>query len=208
MRRITPGRYNLRRMNLESMTTVELGRPFGVPLRAHVNGLIVLNGTNFAAALVLGRVARPDWSPLTLALVAALVALLLQLSAVVHEYAHLLVALRTGRPVGTLVLTAFGGCVFVDAADECVDALRATALTVAAGPLASLALWALFGLGSDLLRDASPVLALACGAASALNMVLVALNLMPVEPLDGGRLIALARRAWAASSAAPSLAED
>ena len=38
-------------------------------------------------------------------------------------------------------------------------------------------------------------------AVGQLNFVLLALNLMPVHPLDGGRLLALGRQAWAAGAA-------
>ena len=89
-------------MNPETLRTLDLGRPLGVPLRVHVPGVVILTATNAAAGLLLCRVARPEWS-LGIGLVAAVaIALLLLLSAVAHEYAHLLVALRTGRPVGAL----------------------------------------------------------------------------------------------------------
>ena len=113
-------------MNPETLRTLDLGRPLGVPLRVHVPGVAILTATNAAAGLLLCRVARPEWS-LPLALAAAVaVALLLLLSAVAHEYAHLLAAQRTGRPIGALILTVFGGCVMADIADESPDCLLYT----------------------------------------------------------------------------------
>jgi Zn-dependent protease len=188
-------------LNLETLRTLDLGHPLGVPLRIHVSGVAVLTATNAAAGLLLCRVARPEWS-LTIGLLAALaVALLLLLSAVAHEYAHLLVALRTGRPVGALILTMFGGCIMADIADESPDGLRASAAMIAAGPAASLALALGFMVLANLLRESAPVPAFVSFAVAQLNFVLLALNLLPVHPLDGGRLLALARQAWAASAA-------
>jgi Zn-dependent protease len=165
--------------------------------------------TNAAAALLFCRIARPEWD-LGLGLwVAAAVAVLLLASAVAHEYAHLLVALRTGRPVGGLILTVFGGCVMADIRDESADGLRASTLMVAAGPAASLVLALAFAGLANLLRETMPAVAFASFVVAELNFVLLALNLMPVQPLDGGRLLALGRRAWATWGAAPAvLAED
>ena len=62
---------------------------------------------------------------------------------------------------------------------------------VAAGPAASLALALAFTLLANLLRESAPVPAFVSFAVAQLNFVLLALNLMPVHPLDGGRLLAL-----------------
>jgi len=189
-------------VNPQTLPTLDLGRPLGVPLRVHVRGVAILTATNAAAGLLLCRVARPEWSLAEGVLAALAVALLLLLSAVAHEYAHLLVALRTGRPVGALILTMFGGCVMADIADESPDGLRASAATVAAGPAASLGLALAFLLLANLLRESAPLPAFVSFAVAQLNFVLLALNLMPIQPLDGGRLLALARLAWTSASAA------
>ena len=176
--------------------TVDLGCVLGVPMRAELGGVLLLLGVNGALATVLCRVARPDWPLWTLALVALATTALLQLSAVVHELAHLAVARRLGQPVGALVLNHVGGYVLVDARDAAQPHARAVALYVAAGPAATGLLWALLVLAGEALRPTSPELALVCAVAGALNGALLALNLMPVEPLDGGRLLRLATRAW------------
>jgi Zn-dependent protease len=188
-------------LNPATLRTLDLGRPLGVPLRVHVPGVVVLTATNAAAGLLLCRVARPEWSFETGLLAALAVALLLLLSAVAHEYAHLLVALRNGQPVGALILTVFGGCVMADITDQSREGLRASAAMVAAGPAASLALALGFTLLANLLRESAPAPAFVSFAVAQLNFVLLALNLMPIHPLDGGRLIALARQAWSASPA-------
>jgi Zn-dependent protease len=195
-------------LNPETLRTLDLGRPLGVPLRVHVPGVAILTATNAAAGLLLCRVARPEWSLEVGLLAAVAVALLLLLSAVAHEYAHLLAALGTGRPIGALILTVYGGCVMADIADDSSEGLRASALTVAAGPAASLALAVGFTLLANLLRESAPAPAFVSFAVAQLNFVLLALNLMPIHPLDGGRLLALARQAWRASAPAVTPAQD
>lgn len=98
-------------------------------------------------------------------------------AAAVHEAGHVL-ALRRGGARITGVTLSFSGAVlgFAGALTR-----REEALAAAAGPALG-ALWALLALapcGTFLRRS---------GAASA---VLTAFNLLPVLPLDGGRLLAL-----------------
>lgn len=81
---------------------------------------------------------------------------------------------------------------------------RDMALVAAAGPLANLAMafaWALL-LKAALLQDSGEGLwlglKLMAGAGILVNLVLMALNLLPVPPLDGGRVAAgLLPKSWA-----------
>lgn len=186
----------------------EVGRPFGVPLRVDLRGVALLTATNFAAVVLLCRIARPDWPIASYLAVAAAVTLLLQLSAAVHEYAHLLVALRLGQRVPALLFNALGGCMLLDPgrAEEggapADPPIGPTALLVAAGPAASFVLWVGFAVMADGLRATAPEAALVAAIVSTLNFVLLALNLLPLEPLDGGRLLRLGARAWRQAAAA------
>ena len=167
-----------------------------MPLRVDGRGLALLLGVNGALVLLLAKLARPDL-PVGKAIAVALAAsALLVVSAALHELAHLVVARRAGQAVGGLVLGHFGACVLVDQGDPAERELGATALYVAAGPVVSFALWlGLAGL-ADAVRTTSGTLALALALASALNLALLALNLCPVEPLDGGRLLRCLTLAW------------
>jgi Zn-dependent protease len=182
--------------------SIEIGQLAGVPIRVDRKGLGILLGVNCALVTLLCHLARPDL-PWTKALAVALVAsTLLVVSAALHELAHLVVARHHGQPVGGLILSHFGACVLVgqDAPEE--RDLGAIARYVAAGPALSFALWLGLAGAAELARPLSGSLAMALAVASALNLALLVLNLMPVEPLDGGRLLRCAALAWRRRSAA------
>lgn len=168
----------------------------GVPLRVDRRGLSVLLGVNCALVALLCHLARPDL-PLERALpVAGVASVLLVVSAALHEMAHLVVARRNGQNVGGLILSHFGACVLVEQGEPDERDLGAVARYVAAGPAVSLGLWLGLAFAADMIRPASDSAAMALAVASALNLALLALNLMPVEPLDGGRLLRCAALAW------------
>src|SRR5438093_13452319 len=56
-------------LNPQTLRTLDLGRPLGVPLRVHVPGVVILTATHAAAGLLLCRFARPEW-PLAIELAA------------------------------------------------------------------------------------------------------------------------------------------
>ena len=98
-------------------------------------------------------------------------------AAICHELAHCLAlsALRA-RP-RTLTLSASGASLYVPGLTRL--SYGGELLAVAAGPMCNLLLWALL---SALSWDALSVF-------SGANLLLGALNLLPVQPMDGGRLL-------------------
>jgi Zn-dependent protease len=161
---------------------VKLSIVFGVPLRVDARGALGGLALNAALLAIVARLWTRGADPLELAGLGLAAALLLQLSALAHEYAHALTARLLGQRVDYVALTLIGGCAWVD-----LDAAsrRSAAAIVAAGPAASLALalcaWA-----------AAPIAPL-LGVVAAMNALLLALNMVPLAALDGGRLVALVR---------------
>ena len=119
----------------------------------------------------------------------AMVAMLL-LSIFLHEFGHAWGALIQRVPVRRVVLYGFGGyCEQSRAASP-----RESELIVAMGPIVTLTLWAVCRLMANALMTAgygaSP-LVWGLNTMAWLNGYLAILNLLPIAPLDGGRLFEL-----------------
>lgn len=98
-------------------------------------------------------------------------------AAACHELAHILVLRRLGAPPERLCLSASGASLYV----PCLHRLSygGELLAVAAGPACNLLLWALLSLTG--MEPLAPF--------SGAHLLLGALNLLPVRPMDGGRLL-------------------
>lgn len=169
---------------------IPLGRVAGVP--------IYLAPSWFIVALVVVVVFEPTVArvadvvrPQTFA-VAALFAVLLLLSVLVHELSHAGVAMRLGMPVQEIVLTLWGGHTQFE--DDAPAPGRSAAVAVV-GPLSN---GVLAGLGVlALTRVEGGVSSLLIGALVVTNAFVAVFNLAPGLPLDGGRVVESA--IWAAT---------
>jgi Zn-dependent protease/CBS domain-containing protein len=176
-------------VNLLSASGVPIAKIFGIEIRVHLSWVFILAIITVAVGLQLGS-AAPGWSDALRWGVAGTVALMFLVSVLAHELAHGLVARRRGMGGGSVTLLFFGGASTqgkepATPADE--------ALVAAAGPLASIvvtglfvALWAVARTVPGALGEAVAQLGLVL---SVLNALLALLNLLPVYPLDGGRIL-------------------
>lgn len=174
---------------------MRLGRVFGVPVR--------LAPSWFVIAVVVVLLFAPQvqaaigLEPPGNYLVAALYAVLLLVSVLIHELAHALAARAIGLPVHEIVADLWGGHTqYEDAAPT----PGRTALVAVVGPVANagLALLGWLALGS---LDVG-VTRLLVVALVFTNAFVAAFNLAPGLPLDGGRVVesavwALHGRRWA-----------
>jgi Zn-dependent protease len=117
-------------------------------------------------------------------------ALLLFGSVLLHELGHSLVAQRQGIKVNSITLFLFGGMAAIDDEPKTPGKMFQVAV---AGPLMSLALFALFG---GIARVAplpnaigGEVAALLLTRVASLNLSLALFNLIPGLPLDGGQML-------------------
>ncbi|MHC5022430.1 MAG: M50 family metallopeptidase [Planctomycetota bacterium] len=108
-------------------------------------------------------------------------------SIVLHELGHSLVARRFGLQMKGITLFIFGGV--AEMTDE-PPSPKAEFVVAAAGPLVSLALGAAFSAASVLAVAADLPLSVSGVAAylGLINFILVAFNVLPAFPLDGGRM--------------------
>jgi Zn-dependent protease len=131
-------------------------------------------------------------------LVTILTALSFFASLIVHELGHAFAARRNGLQVAEIQLWALGGITRTSGSTETA---RAQFMVAAAGPLATVAVIVLCGLLSKLAAPHQPLLGfeLESGAHASplgvwlkvlaiLNLFVLALNIVPAFPLDGGQI--------------------
>jgi Zn-dependent protease len=168
---------------------IPVARIFGIEIRIHLSWVVILAIITVGVGTQL-MTSEPGWSDALRWTVAGTVAVLFLLSVLVHELAHGLVAQRRGMGGGSVTLLFFGG-----ATTQGREAKRPVdeAVVAAAGPIASSLVTALFlaiyaaaasadGAVADAIAQVALVLAV-------LNALLALLNMLPVFPLDGGRVL-------------------
>lgn len=151
----------------------EVRGPWGVPIQ-------------FGASIMILPLIFIDFggTPRTFAFDLMFLAILLG-SIFLHELGHAWGNLIQGIPVGRILLHGGGGlCSYKRSASR-----RERELVVAMGPIVNLALWATASLAAPLIGD--PELGWAVETLAWVNIYLAVFNLMPVQPLDGGKLLEL-----------------
>ncbi len=167
---------------------VVLFRVRGVPVRVGWSWLLIVGLVLWSLAASLFPSRYPGLGGPTYLAMAAVATILFFASVLLHELSHTLRSLREGVPVRGITLWLFGG---VSEADEEMRGPAVEFRIVLAGPLASAALAGAFLLAS-LLAGAVGVAAPWVGVLTYLaqvNALLLAFNLVPALPLDGGRLL-------------------
>ncbi len=161
-----------------------LGRAFGVPIDVHASWLLLgvvlaacLGAIYFRSGLGLGGAAAFGLGVVTASLFAV--------SVMAHELAHAVAAVRQGREVAGVSLEFAGGRTVLGEgpADAGEEFRIAVAGPLATGALLAALLW---------LRSIAGLPAAASLVAEHLalmNGLLLAFNLIPALPLDGGRLL-------------------
>lgn len=110
---------------------------------------------------------------------------ILVVSIYLHELGHAWGCLIQGIPVRRVVIYGGGGfCEYKGS-----PSFSEQELIVAMGPIVNLALWAIAGLIQTRIGD--PEIAWVFATISWVNLMLAVFNLLPVMPLDGGRLFLL-----------------
>ena len=176
-------------MNGVAANGIPVARIFGIEVRIHLSWVLIIAMITVAMGGQLAT-SQPGWSEALRWVAAAVVAFLFLLSVLAHELAHGVVARSRGMGDGSVTLLFFGGAATAGnpparPGDE--------ALVAAAGPVASGVLTATFFVASvagasvpGTMGDAVAQVALVLAS---LNALLGLLNLLPVYPLDGGRIL-------------------
>jgi len=166
-------------------TSLRFGRVAGIEVGAHWTWLLVAALVVWSLAAGVFPSSNPGLGGGTYTLMAVIAAALFFASLLAHELGHALQARRDGVPVEGITLWALGGVARFTGQLPSAGAELRIAL---AGPAVSL----LIGVACVVVAGLAPLPAAVDGVLSWLgyiNLLLLAFNLLPAFPLDGGRVL-------------------
>jgi Zn-dependent protease/CBS domain-containing protein len=188
--------------------TVTLFRLFGFAVRADATWIFIVVLVTWSLSVRVFPSLHPGLDADTYLLMGLAGTVALFLSVVMHEFAHAMVARRFGIPIKGITLFIFGG---VAEMHEEPKSPRTELLMAAAGPAASLAISGIFlGLAyGGVWLGWSAVVVSVLQYLCWVNALLVAFNLVPAFPMDGGRILRALLWMWRGDSrAATKTASD
>lgn len=162
-----------------------LGRVAGVEIGVNWSWLLVFGLVIWSLAAAVFPDQNPGLSDVTYAVMAAVAAALFFACLLLHELGHAVVARREGMEIEGITLWVFGGVARFKGMFPSAEAEFRIAV---AGPLVSLVLGVVL-IAAGL---ALPLPAAVDGVVSWLgriNLILLAFNMLPALPLDGGRVL-------------------
>jgi Zn-dependent protease len=161
--------------------SLTIGRIAGTSIRLHITFLIFLAWIGIADYLAGGPSAAVE---------SIVFILLVFLCVTLHEFGHIAMARHFGVNTPQVILSPIGG---IAAMERMPENPRQELLVAIAGPLVNvviaLALMAALGLGPMLLTTAGFDQASLAERLLLVNIMLVAFNLIPAFPMDGGRVL-------------------
>jgi Zn-dependent protease/CBS domain-containing protein len=165
--------------------TFQLGRIAGIRVGVNWSWLIVFTLIVWSLAAAVFPSQNPGFSDGEYVVLAVVAALLFFVSLLLHEFGHALQARREGVEIEGINLWLFGGVAQFKGSFPSAGAEFRIAI---AGPLVSLALGVLFLLVALFAGLPNAVDGVAAWLAYT-NLILLAFNLLPALPLDGGRVL-------------------
>jgi Zn-dependent protease len=164
---------------------LRLGSRHKIELSLHLFFVLTLIAVTWLLALTLFPRFFPGWAPAAYWLVAVAVALTDSLAGLVHELGHAVVALAKGRRVYGITLYGLAAAARRSAGPTRPRDQLAIAV---AGPLSHLLIASLLYTAWNMLPDDNLPLRVATGFPAFSNFLVGMVNLVPVSPLDGGRV--------------------
>ncbi|NJK66407.1 MAG: site-2 protease family protein [Microcoleus sp. CSU_2_2] len=157
-----------------------IGSLFGIPLLIDYSWFVIL-------ALATSEYASNYrlWGPALSWSAGLAIALLLFGSVLLHELGHSLAAMSQGIKVNSITLFLFGGIASIESESKTPGQAFQVAI---AGPLVSLGIFFILGLGSQVLPPTN-LLKIVAERVAEINLILGLFNLIPGLPLDGGQVL-------------------
>lgn len=164
---------------------IKLGKIWGIPIGLNTSWFLVFALVIISLSSGYFPQEYPDLPASSHIVLAAVTALGLFGSVLLHELGHARIAQRNGIPVKGISLFIFGGVAQISREPHSPGVEFRIAI---AGPIVSLGLAALFG-GLWLIDREVPWLAAPSIYLARLNLTLALFNMIPGFPLDGGRVL-------------------
>lgn len=166
-------------------TSFKLGRVAGIDVGANWSWLLVVALILWVLASGVFPESNPGLSESSYLAMAAVAAALFFTSLLLHELGHAIQARREGMELGGVTLWVFGG---VAKFKGSFPSARAEFRIAIAGPLVSLAIGLLF-IGTAVLVPLPAAADAVVFWVGQINLLLLAFNMLPALPLDGGRVL-------------------
>ena len=166
-------------------SSFKIGKIAGIEIGVHWSWLFIFALITWSFASGILEEFFPEWSDAQRWGVGVLVAVIFFASILLHELSHSLVAKAKGIPVKGITLFVFGGVSNLER--EAETAMEEFQVAIV-GPLASVAIGAVFAIAWALLRGPAPAVGAIAGYLAFINGVIAAFNMLPGFPLDGGRV--------------------
>jgi Zn-dependent protease len=166
--------------------SLKLGQIRGITIGVHYSWLIVFALLSYSLAVGVFPLFFSGWSTIQYWAVSVIASILFFVSVLAHELGHSFMAQQKGIPVQSITLFLFGGASAIgqetdDAGDELQIAMAGPSISVMVAIVS-------FGIGYVTQSVNEQVSAIFLFV-SITNVILVAFNLIPGYPLDGGRLL-------------------
>lgn len=165
-----------------SLRKIRLGAPFGIPVYLHWTFLLLLGFVAISQVIASGSVVAAFAGVLFVSVIFACV--------VLHEFGHALAARRYGIRTRDVTLLPIGG---VARLERMPEDPRQELVVALAGPAVNVAIAGLLGIWLFLTGFASADGLTLAGSFAArllsINLALVAFNMLPAFPMDGGRVL-------------------
>lgn len=165
--------------------SVSLGRIRGIHVGVNWSVLVLTALLVWTLAGVIFPESVPDLSAAAYLAMGLIGAALFLTSILLHELGHALQARREGLPIEGITLWLFGGVARFRGGFPSAGAEFRIAI---AGPLVSLALGVVF-IGLAFIPGVPLAAAALIGYIGSINLLLLAFNMIPALPLDGGRVL-------------------
>jgi Zn-dependent protease/CBS domain-containing protein len=167
-------------------TNFQILKVQGIPIRINVSWFVVLLLFTWSLATGWFPVSDPGLTTATYWTMGLVASLGLFASILLHELGHAFTALRMGLHIRGITLFLFGGVAEME--DEPPDP-RSELLIAVAGPVVSVLIALFCWMVAVALGAILPITVLAIlRYLTTINLVVVAFNLLPAFPLDGGRV--------------------